>query len=63
MLGKFFTSNWFAVPIVVLAFTSVALLYLTERTTEALCGAVLLGVAIILILLGREKKNQDTDEP
>jgi len=62
MLGKILTSNWFAVPVILLAAVSVGLLYLTERTTEALCGAALLGVAIILIILGREKKDQDLDE-
>lgn len=62
MLGKFLTSNWFAVPVLILAAGSVGLLYLTERTTEALCAAALLGVAIILILLGREKKGRDLDD-
>ncbi|MBI4964788.1 MAG: hypothetical protein HY913_16045 [Desulfomonile tiedjei] len=46
------TSNWVAIPLLVIAGISLALLYLKGRSTEALIGAVVLVVAAYLILLG-----------
>lgn len=63
MLGKIFTSNWFAVPVLILAAVSLALLYFAGRTNEAIAGAAVLVVAALLIILGRDKKDRDEDRP
>lgn len=63
MLGRIFTSNWFAIPVLLIAAGSLALLYLAGRTEEAIVGAVVLAVAALFILLGREKKDRDADLP
>jgi uncharacterized membrane protein YfcA len=57
MLQKIITSNWVAIPVFGLAAGSLVLLYVKGRTLEAIVGACVLAVALILMILGREKKN------
>jgi len=54
MIGKIFTSNWFALIVLALAAISLVLLYFADRTTEALFGAGLLILAAILIYWGEK---------
>lgn len=56
MLTRFLSSNWVAVPVLLLAAASLVLLYLKGRIREAYVGAGLLGLAVILIVMGRKKK-------
>jgi hypothetical protein len=49
MLGRILSSNWVAIPILVIAASGVVLLYLRGRTLEAGISAGLLVVALILI--------------
>lgn len=63
MLAKILTSNWIALPVLLVAAGSLVLLYVKGRTFEAMIGAALLAVAVILIFLGREKKDPDSPSP
>lgn len=57
MLIRILTSNWLAIPVLVGAALSLALLYHTRgRGWEITVGAILLVIAALLIFLGREKK-------
>ena len=49
MIGRFLTSNWVAVPILVIAGISLVLLFLKGRRVEALIGAGVLKIAARLI--------------
>jgi hypothetical protein len=55
MLGRIISSNWVAIPVVVIAGAGVMLLYLRGKTLEAGIGAGLLVVALILIARGGGK--------
>jgi hypothetical protein len=57
MIGKIFTSNWFALIVLALAAISLVLLYSTGRTTEALFGAALLVLAALLIYWGEKSER------
>jgi hypothetical protein len=57
MLSKIFTSNEFAVLVLVIAAMSLVVLYLSGRIIETAIGAVLLVVAAMLIFLGDKKKD------
>lgn len=58
MLTRFLSSNWVAVPVLLLAAGSLVLLYLKGRKTEAYVGGALLGLSVLLIFLGRKKKDR-----
>jgi hypothetical protein len=60
MLSKFFTSNEFAVLVLLIAAMSLVVLYLSGRILETAVGAVLLVIATILIFLGDKKKDPDS---
>jgi hypothetical protein len=59
MLSKFLSSNWVAIPVLVLACAAVVVLYLRGRVFEAKIGATVLGLAVLLILWG--SRGGDTD--
>ena len=63
MLAKILTSNWIALPVLLVAAGSLVLLYVKGRVSEAMIGGALLAVAVILIILGREKKDPDSHLP
>jgi hypothetical protein len=52
MLIRFLSSNWVAIPVLLLACVAVAVLYLRGRIMEAKIGGSLLGIALVLILWG-----------
>ncbi len=52
MLNRFLSSNWVAIPVLVLACTAVVVLYVRGRVFEAKIGATVLGLAVLLILWG-----------
>ena len=58
-MTRIFTSNWFAALILAVAAVSLVLLYSTGRTTEAILGAALLLLALVLILVGSRKSDGD----
>lgn len=58
MLTRFLSSNWVAVPVLLLAVGSLVLLYLKGRINEAYAGAGVLGLALILVFIGRRKKDR-----
>lgn len=60
MLSKIFTSNEFAVLVLVIAAMSLVVLYLSGRIIETAIGAVLLVVAAMLMFLGDKKKDSDS---
>lgn len=62
MLTRFLSSNWVAVPVLLLAAGSLVLLYLKGRVNEAYVGAGVLVLALILILVGRKKKDRGDKE-
>jgi len=57
VIGRILTSNWVAIPLLVIAGISLALLFFKGRRTEALIGAGVLAIAAYLIL-GRDKDDQ-----
>ena len=59
MIARFLTSNWFAALILVVAAGSLVVLYASGRTTEAVLGAGLLLLALVLILMGAKKGSGD----
>ena len=59
MMAKFFTSNWFAGLMLIVAAISLVLLYATGNTSEAILGAAILFLALVLILMGSRKSNRD----
>lgn len=59
MLNKIFTSNEFAVLVLLIAAMSLVVLYLSGRTLETAIGAVLLAISAILIFMGDKKKDPD----
>ena len=63
MLGRIFTSNWVAIPLLIVAGISLALLFLRGRTTEALIGAGVLAVAAYLIMRGGRSRDEDSEGP
>ncbi|MCX5861833.1 MAG: hypothetical protein WCG29_06765 [Desulfomonile sp.] len=60
MLRKIFTSNEFAVLVLLIAAMSLVMLYLSGRTIETAIGTVLLALAALLIFRGDKKKDSDT---
>ena len=52
MLIKLLSSNWVAIPVLMLACAAVVILYLHGRLFEAKIGASLLVLAFVLILWG-----------
>lgn len=52
MLIRFLSSNWVAIPVLVLACLAVVVLYLRGLVMEAKIGGSLLGIALVLILWG-----------
>jgi hypothetical protein len=63
MLGRIFTSNWVAIPLLIVAGVSLVLLYLRGRTTEAMIGAGMLAVAAYLIVRGGRSRDEDSESP
>jgi hypothetical protein len=63
MLGRILTSNWVAVPMLLIAGGSVGLLYHKGRIDEAYIGAGLVALAAVLVILGSRKKGIDEDFP
>jgi hypothetical protein len=63
MLGRIFTSNWVAIPLLIVAGVSLVLLYLRGRTTEAMIGAGMLAVAAYLIVRGGRSRDEDSEGP
>jgi len=61
MLEKIITSNWVAIPVFVIAAGSLVLLYTVGGTSEAILGACVLGLALYLMIVGRDKKDSDHD--
>jgi len=57
VIGRILTSNWVAIPLLVIAGISLVLLFLKGRRTEALIGAGVLAIAAYLILR-RDKDDQ-----
>jgi hypothetical protein len=57
------TSNWIAVPVLIVAALLLVLLYIRGMTTVALIGAGVLAVAAYLILVGGRGGNSGTGEP
>ena len=55
MFTRFLTSNWFAALILIIAACSLVVLYMSGKTTEAVLGAGLLFLALVLILMGAKK--------
>ena len=55
-ISKVFTSDWFALILVTVCAFLLSLLYIRNRTTEAVIGGVLLSVAVVLIVFGRGPK-------
>jgi lipopolysaccharide export LptBFGC system permease protein LptF len=56
--GRFLTSNWIAVPILIIAGISLVLLFLKGRRTEALIGAGVLALAAYLIWRGGNRDDE-----
>jgi hypothetical protein len=61
MLGRIFTSNWVAIPLLIVAAISLVVLYLRGRTTEAMIGAGVLAVAAYLIVRGCRSRDDDSE--
>jgi hypothetical protein len=59
MISRILTSNWFAVLVLVAAAASLVLLYDSGKTTEAVLGAAVLFLALVLILMGSKKSGKD----
>ena len=59
MIARFLTSNWFAALVLLVAAASLVLLYESGKTTEAILGAAILFLALVLILMGSRKGDRD----
>jgi hypothetical protein len=59
MIARFLTSNWFAAVVLLVAAASLVLLYESGKTTEAVLGAAILFLALVLILMGSRKGYRD----
>jgi ABC-type Mn2+/Zn2+ transport system permease subunit len=59
MIARFLTSNWFAALVLLVAAASLVLLYESGKTTEAILGAAILFLALVLILIGSRKGDRD----
>ena len=58
MIGRILTSNWVAIPLLVVAGVSLVLLFLKGRPKEALIGGGVLAIAAYLIL----RRGRDDDQ-
>ena len=63
MFLRIVTSNWIAVPVLIVAALLLVLLYIRGMTTVALIGAGVLAIAAYLILVGGRGGDSGTDEP
>jgi predicted tellurium resistance membrane protein TerC len=59
MFKNFFSSNEFAVFVLLVAAGSLVLLYMKGRVVESAIGAILLVIAAVLMFLGNRKKDFD----
>ncbi len=59
MIARIFTSNVFAALVLVVAAISLVLLYVSGQTSEAVLGAAILLLALVLILMGSKKSGRD----
>jgi len=59
MIARILTSNWFAALVLAVAGISLVLLYGSGKTTEAVLGAAVLFLALVLILMGSKKSDRD----
>jgi hypothetical protein len=59
MITRILTSNWFAALVLLVAAASLVLLYESGQTTEAVLGAAILFLALVLILVGSRKGDSD----
>lgn len=59
MFKNFFSSNEFAVFVLLVAAGSLVLLYMKGRVVESVVGAILLVIAAVLMFLGNRKKDFD----
>jgi len=59
MMARILTSNWFAALVLAVAGISLVLLYGSGKTTEAVLGAAVLFLALVLILMGSKKSDRD----
>jgi lipopolysaccharide export LptBFGC system permease protein LptF len=59
MIAKIFTSNWFAALVLLVAAAALILLYVRGKTTEAVLGAAILFLALVLSLMGSKKSDRD----
>jgi len=59
MMARILTSNWFAALVLAIAAVSLILLYASGKTTEAVLGAAILFLALVLILMGSKKSDRD----
>jgi len=58
VIRRILTSNWVAIPLLVIAGISLVLLFLKGRRIEALVGAGVLAIAAYLIL----RRDKDDDQ-
>lgn len=59
MISKILTSNWFSALVLVVAAASLVLVYVSGKTTEAVLGAAVLFLALVLILMGSKRSDRD----
>jgi hypothetical protein len=59
MIGRILTSNWFAALALLIAAASLVLLYESGKTSEAILGAAILFLALVLIIMGSRKGDRD----
>lgn len=59
MIARILTSNWFAALVLLVAAASLLLLYESGKTAEAILGAAILFLALVLILMGSRKGDRD----
>jgi membrane protein implicated in regulation of membrane protease activity len=62
VIGRILTSNWVAIPLLVVAGISLVLLFLKGRTKEALIGGAVLALAAYLILRRGRDDDQGPDD-
>jgi hypothetical protein len=58
MFSRILTSDVFALVLVVSSGVLLGLLYFKGRTTEAILGAIVLVVAVILMVVGRGRSDK-----
>ena len=58
MFSRMLTSDVFALVLVVSSGVLLGLLYFKGRTTEAILGAIVLVVAVILMVVGRGRSDK-----